>query len=292
MKRRLRSVLLALGISAGFGAVAANAHADECPESVPSSSSTRRGLAKDWFSRAEAADAAGDPIGAVRAYQCSLKMVPHAFTAFNLGRLAERTGDLELAVEAFNTYIKLAPEAPDRNEIQAKISALGTRIETMRAQNVPGEADPQPTPEVTPPVPSPTTQPLDVSAPADAPVASDDEPFISKRKPAAKSTVTPWIVGGVGVASLATGVALNLSARSKMNDCRALAAAGRTTEANTACDAAAPRAYASYALFGVAAAAAITDAVLLFVLKEPSQERTIAASPLPGGAAVSGRWRF
>jgi hypothetical protein len=293
MNRPLRSLLFALSLSVGLSAAAAQAHAEDCPDTVPSSSSARRALAKDWFTRAEAADAAADPIGAVRAYQCSLKMVPHGFTAFNLGRLAERTGDLELAVEAFNTYVKLAPEAPDRVEIQAKITALNARIQTMRAQNVPGETDP------TPPPPEPTTTAakpstaLDVEAPPHDSAATDEpEPFVSARKPSTVKTVAPWIIGGVGVASLAAGVALNLSARAKMNDCRALFDADKIPEANTACDAAPPRAYASYALFGVAAAAAITDAVFLFVLNEPSKERTIAASPLPGGASVSGRWRF
>src|SRR4051812_23325132 len=97
-----------------LGAASARAQDMTCPTEVPGSSTERRARAKEWFSRAEAAEAASDPIAAVKAYQCSLHMVPHAFTAFNLARLAEKTGDLELAIESYDAYLKLAPEAPDR----------------------------------------------------------------------------------------------------------------------------------------------------------------------------------
>jgi hypothetical protein len=280
----------ALVLVLGMATVSLPARADDCPDNVPAASRERRALAKDWFSRAESADAANDPIGAVKAYQCSLKMVPHAFTAFNLGRLAERTGDLELAVDAFSTYVKLAPESPDRPQIEAKIAALGERIHALRAEQTP--ANPA---VVTPAVPAkPTSEPpldLKPAPPAEAtpaekePVASESPSSFSLAKAA------PWIIGGAGVLALGAGVALNLSARGKMSDCRQLADQGQNDAALAACDAAPARAYASYALFGVAAAAAIADGVLLYLTKEHS-ERTIAASPLPGGALLSGRFRF
>ena len=132
------------------------------PHRDPAASSTRRALAKDWFSRAEAAEAASDPIGAVKAYQCSLRLVPHAFTAFNLGRLAERTGDLELAVEAFNTYLKLSPEAQDKAEIEAKLAALNERIRSLRTEQLPL---PPPGTATAPPVPDPSTSSPTSSSP-------------------------------------------------------------------------------------------------------------------------------
>jgi tetratricopeptide (TPR) repeat protein len=266
------------------------ARADDCPDNVPAASRERRALAKDWFSRAEAADAANDPIGAVKAYQCSLKMVPHAFTAFNLGRLAERTGDLELAVDAFSTYVKLAPESPDRPQIEAKIAALGERIQALRAEQTPATST-----AATPAVPTtkPTSEP-----PLDLKPAPPSEPSLVEKPPVTRdpssfslAKAAPWIIGGVGVVALATGVALNISARGKMSDCRQLAAQELDDAAKAACDAAPARAYTSYALFGVAAAAAVADGVLIYLSKEQS-ERTIAASPLPGGALLSGRFRF
>jgi hypothetical protein len=288
MIRRFSPAALVLVL--GIVTASLPARADDCPDNVPAASRERRALAKDWFSRAEAADAANDPIGAVKAYQCSLKMVPHAFTAFNLGRLAERTGDLELAVDAFSTYVKLAPESPDRTQIEAKIVALGERIQALRAEQTPA------TPAVTTP---PVTVKPSSEPPLDLKPAPPVESNSTERPPAHTSPsssfsltkAAPWIVGGVGVVALATGVALNISARGKMSDCRQLADQDQDDAARASCDAAPARAYASYALFGVAAAAAIADGVLLYLNKEQS-ERTIAASPLPGGALLSGRFRF
>lgn len=260
------------------------ARAEECPTDVPAASRDRRALAKDWFSRAEAADAASDPIGAVRAYQCSLKMVPHAFTAFNLARLAERTGDLELAVDAYGTYIKLAPEAPDRAEIEAKIVTMNERIQALRKEQelaaapIPANPTPAPPIEVKPPTPAPG---LIVSPP---PKRSEE---------GTGPRILPWVVGGVGVAALATGIVLNIGARGKMTDCFALAKDDAQRDAALkACDAAKPRAYASYALFGVAGAAAVADAVLIFMTRPDGEERKLAAVPLADGAAFIGRFKF
>jgi hypothetical protein len=294
MIRRFIPTATALVLLLSVATISSVARADDCPDAVPNGSRERRALAKDWFSRAEAADAANDPIAAVKAYQCSLKMVPHAFTAFNLGRLAERTGDLELAVEAFSTYVKLAPESPDRTQIESKITALGERIQALRAEQTPSTAPPVVTP-TTPTVakPAPVTEPpldLKPTPPPSEPVLVEKSRHGSDSMSALK--LAPWIVGGVGVVSLATGVVLNVAARNKMSDCRELAQDDARREAATAaCDDAKPRAYASYALFGVAAAAAITDGVLLFLTHEPG-ERRLAASPLPGGALLSGRFRF
>jgi hypothetical protein len=123
----LRGTLCALVLLAP-ATVLAQATGD-CPTEIPAASSQRRALAKDWFSRGRgAAESASDPIGAVKAYQCSLRLVPHAVHRVQPGRLAERTGDLELAVESFNTYLKLSPEAQDKAEIEAKLAALNERI--------------------------------------------------------------------------------------------------------------------------------------------------------------------
>jgi tetratricopeptide (TPR) repeat protein len=288
---RLHAPLLAL-LALVVAAVVATpglARAEECPDNVPANSRERRATAKDWFSRAEAADAGGDPIGAVRAYQCSLKMVPHAFTAFNLGRLAERTGDLELAVDAFNTYIKLAPEAPDRKEIEEKIGRIGERIKTLRQE----QEQPVVTPPPKPPLPPVSDTPIDVKSPPppSGPVISLPP---SQPEPSSAARILPWVVGGVGVAALVGGIVLNVSARNKSTEYNDLAKRGQPWE--SVYDAAKTRAYASYALFGVAAAALVTDGVL-FVLSQQKgdsvgNERAVSAALLPGGGAVVGRFKF
>jgi hypothetical protein len=285
-------LLAALAVLGAPAAARAQTATGDCPTEIPSASSTRRALAKEWFSRAEAAEAASDPIGAVKAYQCSLRLVPHAFTAFNLGRLAERTGDLELAVESFNTYLKLSPEAADKTEIESKLAALNERIRSLRTEQLPN------------PPPGTATGPVEATPPASGgPVPdlrpsppSESPPGVSSREGDSSSgaTITPvmWAVGGVGVAALAGGVFLNVAARSKMDKCRELASQNNKVAADAACDAAKPRAYGSYALFGVAAAAAVTDAVLLILGNRDSGERSVSVAPTAGGAIVGTHFRF
>jgi hypothetical protein len=260
---------------------AASAWAQEiCPTDIPAASAERRARAKEWFSRAETAEAANDPIAAVKAYQCSLRMVPHAFTAFNLARLAERTGDLELAVESYQTYLTLAPEAPDRETVTAKVATLSERVaELRRAQQ---------------PTPPPPPVPADI-VPADPPPLSRG-PADNEAPPGLDETRRPphpgvYVLGGVAVGAVVGGVILNLGARGKMDECRRLAREGQPQAASAACDSARPRAYTSYALFALAAGAAVGDAIWLLVSTRPPETR-ISLAPLPDGAAITARLRF
>jgi tetratricopeptide (TPR) repeat protein len=279
----------------------------DCPTEIPAASAQRRALAKDWFSRAESAEAANDPIGAVKAYQCSLRLVPHAFTAFNLGRLAERTGDLELAVESFNTYLKLSPEAQDKTDIEAKLASLNERIRSLRTEQLPipppGTATATPGTEPVATGPG-SSSPLPDLRPADPGPRPGADATAVAEQPGEGPVITPtmWAIGGVGVAALAGGIFLNLAARSKMDRCNELAEMKPPVPVETAleqCDAAKPRAYGSYALFGVAAAAAAADVVLFVLGQQQSQEsqtaarlRSVSIAPTSGGAVVGGNFRF
>jgi tetratricopeptide (TPR) repeat protein len=297
MERTIALAALACGLLTllprAAGAQGAAGAGATCPAEIPSNSRDRRALAKDWFSRAETAESAGDPITAVKAYQCSLRLVPHAFTAFNLGRLAERTGDLELALESFNTYLKLAPEAPDRAEIEAKARGLSQRINSLRAEQQPAPA-PAPAEPVKPAGPLPDLRP-----------PAPDTGLTQPSPPAGGGgrAVSPamYAVAAAGVAALVGGIVLNVSARSKMSDCRRRAP--DDPSALSACDDAKPRAYGSYALFGAASAAAAAEVVLLLISRrggegaatEASAARTgrqFSVAPTPGGAVAGARFRF
>jgi tetratricopeptide (TPR) repeat protein len=276
-----------------LGPAATGAQTETCPSEVPAASPERRARAKEWFGRAERAETAGDPITALKAYQCSLRMVPHAFTAFNLARLAERTGDLELAVESYEAYLKLAPEAPDRSVVGGKIKTLSDRIaELRRAQTPAFPPNPTPPPDSGPPLgqtglpPDPVPE---MMPPPPGPVDSESPPGLVKERQPPHPVV--YVLGGVAVGALAGGVMLNLGARSKMDECRRLARQLETEAAMAACDAARPRAYASYALLGLAGAAAVADAVLLLMSTRPSESR-ISLLPLPDGATFMARLRF
>lgn len=268
------------------------ARAAECPASSPEDPQERRKLAKEWFGIAETAESASNDAEAVRAYACSYKMVAHPFTAFNLGRVAERSGDNELALKMFKAYLTLKPDAPDREDVKMRVKNIEDKIaaaavggsETAEAtEEKPAEP---PAEELTPPPPPPPPAVTKRPEPAPAPEGPP-------------SRTLEWVVGGVAGATLVTGMILNLAARSKMSTCEADAGKGSLATANKECDDARPLAYASYAMFGVAAAGVVTDALLLILRNNSGgssassgDEAMLRLVPLPGGAALSARGRF
>lgn len=285
-----RRSLLTLAIL-GTAFVPEVAHAQACPDRIPDDARLRRDQAKEWFGRAEAAEQAGRPTEAVKAYDCSLRMVPHAFTAYNLGKAAEKAGDLEMAVIGFSTYLKLAPEADDRVEVERQILALQERIDAVRRAAL---APPVPV------APPPSKDLLEEERPSrDSTRTSDTEVTVEVEGPSLMG-VREWVVAGVGLAALAGGVFFNLKARSKMSECRDLADeyedggsqdSALRAAADAACDAAKAPAYVSYGLFGAALAAVVLDVVFI-ATKSSVPVSTAGFVPLPGGGALVAGGRF
>ena len=275
---------------------ASTVRAADCPATSPDRTDERRALAKEWFARAEAAENAGNDVEAVRAYACSMKMVAHAFTAFNLGRVAERSGDLELALKSYKAYLTLKSDAPDKDEVQAKITDLQAKILEVKetvAGGEPAAAEP-PTAEEKPEVPAepPKEKP-------EKPLPIEPPPAVAEQAAGGRgsSRLLVWVVGGVGVAALTTGIITNIVARSDMDTCNSKANGGYLASALSACNSAKPLAYTSYAMFGVAGAAAVVEGVLLYRVwssggGDSSDDTSVSLGWLPGGLSLSARGRF
>ncbi|HEX7505728.1 MAG TPA: hypothetical protein VF550_03080 [Polyangia bacterium] len=272
------------------------ARAAECPASSPEDPQERRKLAKEWFGIAEAAENGGNDIEATRAYACSYKMVAHPFTAYNLGRVSDRSGDSELALKMFKAYLTLKPDAQDKEEVKGKIKSLEEKIASGTAI-VPspaaasgeegGEKTAEPPQEelAPPPVPKPTQV---VQTPKSVEPESQTP-----------SHVAEWIVGGASAAFLVGGIALNLAARSKMSSCQTDASnPGLLGRANDECNSARPLAYTSYAFFGVAAVGLAVDAVLIILHRgggesSSGDDSSVGFMVLPGGGGgLTARGRF
>src|SRR5262245_7458743 len=131
-KRSLRYLASSAALACALLVSAPTARAGECPERMPEHTDERRALAKAWFSNGEAAVERDDHKAAIDAFACSLRLVPHASTAYNLGALAEKTGDLELAVTSYRTYLTLAADATNSDEIRRKIEELEKRLSSVR----------------------------------------------------------------------------------------------------------------------------------------------------------------
>jgi hypothetical protein len=278
----MRAVFFAAVLVVVWGQVSA-AHAETCPEVPDDEVALRRSMAKEWFAKAEESEAAGDRQGAVRRYACSLNLAPHPSTAYNLGTVAEKSGDLSMALDGFRTYLKLATEATDRPAIEARIVALEAKISELR------KIAPKPHPgdlatATTTPAPQPTAPPPAVTR--TTPPPSDEG------SPARK--VVAWTFMGGAVATLASGIVFNMLARSKMDQCYSQFDA-RTPGALDRCKEAKPLAYTSYALFGATAALGATGALLLLWSPDntaAAEGTSISLVPTAGGAALLATGRF
>jgi hypothetical protein len=292
--RRLTTTCLAILLFAPGAARAA-----ECPASSPEDPQERRKLAKEWFGIAEAAENGGNDIEATRAYACSYKMVAHPFTAYNLGRVSDRSGDSELALKMFKAYLTLKPDAQDKEEVKGKIRALEERIASGTAvlpapEAASGEERGEKTSE--PPQEDLTPPP----APRPVQVVQTQKPVEPQPESENPSHLVEWIVGGASVAVLVGGVALNLAARSKMSACQVDASKDppQLGRANDECNSARPLAYTSYAFFGVAAVGLAVDAVLIILHRgggesSSGDDSSVGFMVLPGGGGgLTARGRF
>ncbi len=272
---------------------ARSAHADECPQQVPDDTTQRRELAKTWFSRGQSATQQGNDIAALKAYQCSMKFVPHGFTAYNIAQIAERIGDLELAIANYSQYLLLIPDAKDSQQVQQRIDALKqrlTRVEQREKQEaVLANADTGggPSPEAG----QPSAKPLpSTAAPAPRPRARPAEALAAQRPHRPPYRTAGWItLAGSGVV-LAVGLVANVLARGQMDTARSKWATGDQAGAQSAHSEAETLAYTSYAAFGVGAIGAVVGAVLTFY---PDRSEQLAVRPLPdGGLALGWSGRF
>jgi hypothetical protein len=139
-------------------------------------------------------------------------------------------------------------------------------------------------------VPSPKEKP-------EKPIPIEPPPFVAEHASGGGlGRVLVWVVGGVGVAALATGIITNIIARNDMSTCNSQAADGNLATAKSACDSAKPAAYTSYAMFGVAGAAAVVEGVLVYRIwssgAASSGDTSVSLGWLPGGLSLSARGRF
>jgi tetratricopeptide (TPR) repeat protein len=109
-------------------------------------------------------------------------LAPRPATLYNLARAREKAGQLEGAIAAYKSYLAAAPDSNDRGAVEATISDLTQRLEEKRR-----------------------LESLEKEGPR----------IVEVPGPAPRSTrVLPWVVVGLGLAGIATGVGLGVSASS------------------------------------------------------------------------------
>ncbi len=278
MIKRVATVLVML-------CAASSARAQDCPTDIPEDAGQRRQLAKKWFSKGEAAAKAGDDLAAMKAYQCSLTVVPHAFTAYNVGQMAEKIGDLDGAINSYNQYLTLAPDAKDAKEVSDRVEVLKERLAKVKGGDNAG-----------PPLEKlieKTKEDGFLEPPPDKPTLTEvpgADLSARRQRREANYRLAAWLTAGGGGVLVVGGVVSNLLARSQMDKCQSEYDKGHQSSAESACSNAKPLAYLSYGLLGLGGAAVAAGVALMFV--HPGDDN-VAVNLLPeGGLALAWSGRY
>lgn len=248
-------------------------------------------LAKKYFQLGKELYNRADYEGALKQFKQSFKHAQKPALLFNMGRCHESMGQLERAIELYEKFLASKPK--NSEAIQARIANLRKRLEkrpppaTQPTQ--PAVKQPTPTrPEPTRPEPTQPKEPEPAPVP-EAPHRVD--------QPGKTLRTTGWVVLAAGGASLITGVVLGAMAADRSSSLEDAARDRPWRELRDDYESGESLEVGQIASLAIGGALVATGAVLVYLgyrAKGASERRSteILPSVLPGGAFVSGTWRF
>jgi len=201
---------------------------------------------------------------ALRHFQRSYELTESPDILFNVGTVADRLREDELALDAYERYLQARPDAEDREHIEGRIRILRGGVEVSD--------DPDPTNE-----PSPIVAAAQPNTPEDA-----DE----------GGRLWTWIAGGTAIALGAATAFLWVDANNTYSEWEDRCAATGCTRQELD-DSGGPFSQTLGNVFFGLSLAALGTAVVLFFVEGPSGEPTSAAVALEvGPSRVQFRGRF
>jgi tetratricopeptide (TPR) repeat protein len=181
---------------------------------------------------------------------------------FNLAQAHRRAGNLGKALELYRTYLRKAPNAPDRTEVERRIAVL----ESATAQSSPApDAAPSPRPSIGPRAAEPGSRSVTPVPPPEPEAATATAPSAPPEKGGAPARTNGMLVGGLIVAVgglLAAGAGVVFALRAKDSS----DASAHALVFDPAMEDAARRARTmEYMFLGLGGAAIATGAVLMAI---------------------------
>lgn len=212
---------------------------------------------------------AGKKFYDVGQYEFALKSFRSAYLAkadpvflYNIAQCHRQLGQSQEAITYYKRYLAGSPEAPNRKEVEARISDLEQKLLATR-----------PTTPVSPKPPEALD--LRLRQPEQTPTTS---PIISDSPhQAVRNSVLPWIAAGGTVALGGTTLASGLLARSRYNELRNSCGKTDLGCSQDSVDGLKTRALITNLLLGATIAAGVTTGILFyFDAKQGSAEAKIA----------------
>jgi len=169
--------------------------------------------ARSWFDKGRVAYEAGNFDEAARAFRRAYVLSPRFALLYNIGQAELRAGRDQLAIEAFEGYLRQAPaDDPRRSEVQERarvLHSMGVRGTDPAAAET--TTAPSSEPAATDTAPTPATEPVAPDAVATS--ATADESATS-----GSTNIVPWMVVAGGGAVVVGGVVMMVVGASKSSN--------------------------------------------------------------------------
>jgi tetratricopeptide (TPR) repeat protein len=258
MTRTLCAVLLALA------AMTATARAEQTPEQVTE--------ARQHYERGMTHYQLGEFKAAVDEFKQAYALAPAPGLLFNLAQASRLGKQYEQALYFYRTYLRVAPEAQNRTDVEQRIAELEPlakrqQEEAAAAERTRREAALRPEPDTRATAPRPNGRALKLSG---------------------------IVIGALGLAALGAGIGLGVTANNEQNKLSNLAKSMGTWSPSQTNDYNRGRTEAAAATgLYIAGGVAAGTGVLLYVLGwQRDRAARFAFVPAPGGAMASGTWSF
>lgn len=173
-----------------------------CPPK-PDDKKSARGIAGEMFADGDKFIEAREYLKALSAFVCSLRMVEHPATLFNISQAAELVAETQTAIELLQAYLEQHPDNSSTEKVREILTSIEQRHKALHPDPEEPTKDTEKTPSDTPDV-APGTDDGTAAETDSAP--SSDTP--TKQDKAAKLALSGYIATGVGVASLCAAAVL------------------------------------------------------------------------------------
>ncbi|MDB4964837.1 MAG: hypothetical protein JWN44_526 [Myxococcales bacterium] len=212
---------------------------------------------------------------------------------FNLAQASRLAKDYEPALHFYRSYLRVRPDAPNRDDVERRITELEPIVEAHRRAEV--DRPPTPAPRAVTPPPTVPDQTPGKSADRSADTTAETTPETTRASDAPlrpmppggkKERVAGLVIGAVGVAALGAGIGLGVASLDAQNSLSKLATSMGSwspAEANLY-QLGQQEATAATAMY-VVGGAALATGVILYIVGVRKDHARFAVAPAPGGGA-------
>jgi tetratricopeptide (TPR) repeat protein len=233
--------------------------------------------AKDHYDRGMAHYELGEFTAAVEEFKAAYARSQAPGLLFNLAQANRLAKDYEQALHFYRTYLRVRPEAANREDVERRIAELEPIVQAQRR----AELDKQ--------LAAAQRARAEREAPPPAVVARSAPPPVARPLPPGgkKERVAGLVVGALGLGALGTGVGFGLLALDAQNKLSRFASTGGdwTPQQQTLYRDGQRDATLATALYAAGGVAVATGVVLYVVGWRKDRARRFALVPAPGGGA-------